>query len=232
MINISRLERQKFRRDSNSLDKSEELEFLLTEYEGIYTFIQIHYTTSEKIMQTFLLILGFLVSAIAWLYDGNHAAFDLFKLQYPIPHISFVVAVIGYLFFMMATEHRIKVIYYARCLNSIRATMKNRFRWVTSPTLLPTSVKVPPYFVYGRDFFWELLAFAFMNAFATAVAAIAFLNNLNMQGDNMFGALAFVEIVACAVLMHFLSIQIRTRIQEKAHIDSFPRISCKQENIK
>lgn len=206
------LERMKIRQQARAPNKSEEFEFILAEYEGIFTLIQINYATSEKIMQALLLILGFLASVIAWRNDGNHS-FDIFNLESPLPHICLVVAIIGFLLFMMAVEHRLKVIYYVRCLNSIRAEMKSRFKWDMVPTLLPTSIRLPPYCAWGKDFFWELLAFSALNSFALAASVISFWNNGKTSAFT-YGMGPFAFVVGIVVIMHIAVFKTRARLQD------------------
>lgn len=177
-------------------------DFMLKEYEKIYDLYRIHYDTSQKVFNAYLLILGAFLSILSYVYKDSMSSFNFYELNDISLFSLLIIIIVGFCMFMMLVEHKMKIILYARCINAIRKWFCDVNPSFKPYLLLPTDVTVPKYFVFGKDFFWEICSFGVLNSIITSLGITNALNRRQIPYLNCLALLIFFSVVL--IVLHIL----------------------------
>ena len=170
-------------------------DFILKEYEKIYDLYSIHYDTSQKISNAYLLIIGAFLSILSFVYKDSKSIFNFYELNDIALFSLLIIIIVGFCMFMMLVEHKMKIILYARCMNAIRKWFCDANPSIKPYLLLPTDVTVPKPFVFGKDFFWEIISFGVLNSIITSLGITNVLNRWKIPYLNCLALLIFFSVV-------------------------------------
>lgn len=186
--------------------------FMVKEYEKCFELFDLHYRTSEKIFTFYIVLIGGFLGLLGFVYEGEADQVSLFDLREPIVYALFVIAAAGLTLFMMAVEHRIKIVFYVHAVNLLRRWfVHNSSKNLSAYLLLSTDPLVPKYFVFWKDFFWELLLFSVLSSTVTSLFLLNVAPDLALPGplDSLQSMPVYLSMLAVLSLLHMVVYLIR-----------------------
>lgn len=145
------------------MQKSENLkfDFMLKEYEMLYSKFEMHYSAVEKSVAVFLLIVGAILSTSS-LTIKDFESFDFFKISQFHLIGCLIMSILGFIITLKVIEHRLLVITYVKSLNLNRKWFQDNFDQVelSKYSLFKAGFDSPKYYKKFRHFYWEILGLA------------------------------------------------------------------------
>ena len=162
-------------------------EFMLKEYEMLYSKFEMHYSAVEKTIGLYLLIIGAIVSANGFLIKDIRF-FSIFELSEFQGICSFFVFIIGSITCLKVIEHRLLIITYVKNLNQNRKWFNEK---VTSNelqkySLFEATYKSPSYYKKYRHFYWEILGITIINSSFLSLFIINFFQIFSFESTHFF----------------------------------------------
>ena len=193
-----------------SVDKdSIVFQFMIKEYEKLYSKFEMHYTAVEKSINFYIIIVGAVISLQSLIYKKEDRI-SLFSLTGIQMLLLLIVSIFGYIIFLKVLEHRILIIAYVKSLNLNRKWFLDNSEDVTLGKyfFFKADVKLPEYYKRFRHFYWEALGIAAMNSIILSLIIInAFIRLFQLKAVH---ALAFncFYVVLITVILTYVSLEI------------------------
>jgi len=183
-------------------------QFMLKEYEMLYSKFEMHYSAVEKTISFYFLIIGAVVSANSF-FLKDYDKFSIFNLSDFQLICSFFIFVMGSVNLLKIIEHRLLIITYVKNLNQNRRWFSvNVFNEdeLEKFSLFKTSYKSPKYYKKYRHFYWEVLGIAIINSIFISLTIINLSKKLNLNSSyatelNFIGFIVLM-IISIVVFMY------------------------------
>lgn len=192
-------------------------EFMLKEYEMLYSKFEMHYNAVEKTIGLYFLIIGAVVSANS-LFIKDDASFSIFSLSEFQISCCFFISIVGTIVLLKVIEHRLLIITYVKNLNQNRKWFNENIanKELQKYSLFETSYKSPKYFKKYRHFYWEVMGIAITNCsfFALLIINLFKLFNIRSIHSNIINWAFFIIIVYLGTIMFLKLYQKRAKDDE------------------
>lgn len=148
-------------------------QFMLKEYEKLYSHFDMHYSAVDKTINFYFVLIGAIISITS--FSGKiiiqTGIFELSEIQLLF---LFVLAIIGTVIYLKVIEHRLLVIAYVKSLNLNRKWFEKHSEDLAINDFLyfKTGVESPPFYKRFRHFYWEAIALGFINSLLLALFLI------------------------------------------------------------
>jgi len=184
-------------------------QFMLKEYEKLYSKFEMHYNAVEKSINFYVIIVGAIISLQSLLYNKAERI-SLFSLTGIQMLLLLIVSLFGYIIFLKVLEHRILIIAYVKSLNLNRKWFLDNSEDSTLDQyfFFKADVKSPEYYKKYRHFYWEALGIATINSIILSLLIVnAFIRLFHATATHAlaFNCL-FVVIITC--ILSYISIKI------------------------
>lgn len=192
--------------ERTDLDKM--FEFMLKEYEMLYSKFEMHYNSVEKTIGLYFLIIGAIVSANGF-FIKNDSLFSLFSLSEFQIICCFFIFIVGTVVSLKIIEHRLLIITYVKNLNQNRKWFNENIanKELQKYSLFETSYKSPKYYKKYRHFYWEVMGIAIINSSFLSLFIINSIRIFNFQSifSNLINWSCFFAIVitGCAIFLKY-----------------------------
>lgn len=140
-------------------------QFMLKEYEMLYSKFEMHYSAVEKTITVYFLIIGGMLSANSVLIkDWDN--FSLFSLRDFQIFCCLFISIIGFVTTMKIIEHRLLIITYVKNLNLNRKWFFDSYgeNELQAYSIFEATGETPKYYKPFRHFYWEILGIATVNS--------------------------------------------------------------------
>lgn len=140
-------------------------EFMLKEYEMLYSKFEMHYNAVEKTIALYFIVIGAIISANSFFIKGN-STFSIFNLsEFQIVCCLFIF-IVGTVVSLKVIEHRLLIITYVKNLNQNRKWFNDKIanNEIGRYSLFETSYKSPKYYKKYRHFYWEVIGLSTINS--------------------------------------------------------------------
>lgn len=156
-------------------------EFMLKEYEMLYSKFEMHYGAVEKTIGLYFLIVGAIVSANGFLMGDAHS-FTMFSLTEFQMACSIFIFIMGSMAILKVIEHRLLIITYVKTLNQNRKWFDEKVmeKDLAKYSIFGLSYKNPKYFKRYRHFYWEVLGISILNSVFVALFLVNLGKKLNL----------------------------------------------------
>ena len=140
-------------------------QFMLKEYEMLYSKFDMHYNAVEKTITLYFVIIGAIISSNSFLIK-NINEFYLFQLSDFQIICSLFISILGTISIFKIIEHRILTITYVKSLNQNRKWFIDNINEgeLKKYSLFEASFRSPKYFRKFRHFYWEILGISIINS--------------------------------------------------------------------
>lgn len=194
-------------------------QFMLKEYEMLYSKFEMHYAAVEKTISFYFLIIGAVVSANSF-FINNYENFSIFDLSGFQLICSFFIFIMGSINLLKIIEHRLLIITYVKNLNqnrkwfSINSFDKNE---LDRYSLFKTSYKSPKYYKKYRHFYWEVLGIAIINSIFISLILVNLFKKMNWESSyaDLMNFIGFIIFMFISVYIFMFSYKNRGTSLEK-----------------
>lgn len=147
------------------VDVDKMFEFMLKEYEMLYSKFEMHYNAVEKTIGLYFLIIGAIVSANG-IFIRNDETFSIFNLSEFQISCCFFIFIVGAIMALKVIEHRLLIITYVKNLNQNRKwfNVSVANEELQKYSLFEATYKSPKYYKKYRHFYWEVMGVAIINS--------------------------------------------------------------------
>ncbi len=169
--------------------KNKLFNFMLKEYEMLYSKFEMHYNAVEKTIGLYFLIIGAIISAGS-VFIKDFEKFSVFNLTQFQIFSCFFISIVGTISLFKVIEHRLLIITYVKNLNQNRKWFNTEIANDTLQgySLFHTSFSSPKYYKKYRHFYWEVMGIATINSSFLALFII------NLAGTLKFESPFFIAI--------------------------------------
>lgn len=196
----------------------ETFDFMLKEYELLYSKFEMHYSAVEKTIGVYILVIGGILSANGFLSEklDTFSLFDLSQFQLVC---STFLGLLGFFVIMKVIEHRLLIIAYVKSVNLNR-------KWFIDNANAPTLYKYmyweanpehPKFYKPFRHFFWEVVGLSSINGVFIAISIINIVKIMfTFESDyaEIFNWAYFITILVVATLVMVLTYKRRGKAEE------------------
>lgn len=189
-------------------DLNKMFEFMLKEYEMLYSKFEMHYNAVEKTIGLYFIIIGAIVSANGF-FIKNDPTFSIFHLSEFQISCCFFIFIVGSVASLKIIEHRLLIITYVKNLNQNRKWFNENIanKNLQKYSLFEASYKSPKYYKKYRHFYWEVMGLAIINGSFLALFLINILKLFNFQSrfDGIINWFSFfvIVIISSLILMKY-----------------------------
>lgn len=166
--------------DNNADDKM--FQFMLKEYEMLYSKFEMHYKAVEKTIGLYFLIIGAIVSANSF-FIKKIDVFSIFDLSEFQLICCFFIFLLGTIATFKTIEHRLLTITYVKNLNQNRKWFNEKIAAgeLQKYSLFEASYKSPKYYKRFRHFYWEILGTALINCSFFAIFLVNIFKSIGLE---------------------------------------------------
>ena len=177
-------------------EKNIAFDFAIEEYRSLFELLKIHFDSIKNLFRLYLTILVIPFTVIALINKTTMLELKWTNLGDFLIGIIVFICISGIIIFRTCVEHRIKTIFYVRCINKIRKFFidMDDTKTLNNYLLLSTDAKIPPIFSMGRDYFWEASLIVILNSALLCVIII------NLISNWVWGIVA----LTASIFLHFL----------------------------
>jgi len=179
-------------------------QFMLKEYEKLYSKFEMHYNAVEKSINFYIIIVGAIISLQSLIYKKEDRI-SLFSLTGIQMLLLLIVTIFGYIIFLKVLEHRILIIAYVKSLNLNRKWFLDNSEDtnLSKYFFFKADVKSPEYYKKFRHFYWEAIGLATMNSIILSLLIInGFIRLLKIEAIHALAYNCFYVIAITAVLVY------------------------------
>lgn len=195
----------------NNLDsennKDNTFQFMLKEYEMLYSKFEMHYSAVEKTISLYFIIIGAVISANSF-FMKDFLDFSIFSLSEFQILCSFLLFVLGSVNLFKIIEHRLLIITYVKNLNQNRKWFAKSFEnnELAKYSLFKTSYKSPKFYKKYRHFYWEVLGIAMINSVFFSLPLISLFKTFNITSKyaQQINLSCFIVLSGLIVLFFML----------------------------
>lgn len=184
-------------------------DFMLKEYEMLYSKFEMHYKAVEKTIGLFFIIIGGVVSANGF-FIKNIDAFSIFSLSEFQISCCFFIFILGSIVCLKTIEHRLLIITYVKNLNQNRKWFNEKIanQELQKYSLFAASYKSPKYYKKYRHFYWEVMGVSIINGSFFALFLINIVQIFEFKSNcflilNWFWFFVLVLIVTLLFLKYY-----------------------------
>ncbi|MFI8377732.1 hypothetical protein [Leeuwenhoekiella sp. NPDC079379] len=199
------------------MDQEKMFQFMLKEYEMLYSKFEMHYKAVEKTIGLFFLIIGGLISANGFLLK-DIKQFSLFSLSEFQTFCCFFIFIIGSIVLLKVIEHRLLIITYVKNLNQNRKWFNNNSKGeIQLYSLFETTYKSPKYYKKFRHFYWEVLGMSILNNIFSALFLINFVQKFGLKSKfaETLNWLFLLCIIGIGTLGFLIYYKLRAKKEEE-----------------
>jgi hypothetical protein len=165
--------------------ENEKFQFMIKEYEMLYSKFEMHYAAVEKTIGLFFLIVAAIVSANGFLISEINS-FSIFSLsEFQMACAAFIFAT-GSIAVLKVIEHRLLIITYVKTLNQNRKWFDQHVmnEDLEKYSIFGLSYKTPKYYKKYRHFYWEVLGISLLNSTFIALFLVNSGKNFNWVSSH------------------------------------------------
>lgn len=145
--------------------KEQSFQFMLKEYEMLYSKFEMHYSAVEKTITLYIVIVGAIVSSNSFFIKelDKFSIFDLTSFQM---YCCLFIFTVGSVTIFKTIEHRLLIITYVKNLNQNRKWFSDKggISELEKYSMFEASYKSPQYYKKYRHFYWEVLGLLIINS--------------------------------------------------------------------
>lgn len=201
------------------MSDKETFDFMLKEYELLYSKFEMHYGAVEKTIGVYILVIGGILSANGFLTEklDTFSMFDLSQFQLVC---STFLALLGFFVIMKVIEHRLLIIAYVKSVNLNR-------KWFLENANTPTLYKYmyweanpehPKFYKPYRHFFWEVVGLSSINGVFISISGIN-LVKMMFRFESVYAEVFnwgyFIIVLFLATLVMVLTYKTRGKSEER-----------------
>ena len=194
-------------------------EFMLKEYEMLYSKFEMHYNSVEKTIGLYFLIVSAVVSANSF-FIKKKASFSIFELSEIQGVCCLFIFIIGTITCLKIIEQRLLIITYVKNLNQNRRWFNKNVagQELQKFSLFEATYRSPKYYKRYRHFYWEIMGVALINSSFLALFLINFFKQFDHYSPYHYiiNCLWFVIISILGVIILFLHYKNRGETEEKS----------------
>ncbi|MGM0934732.1 MAG: hypothetical protein ACQEWD_14950 [Bacteroidota bacterium] len=194
-------------------------EFMIKEYEMLYSKFEMHYNSVEKTIALYFLIVSAVVSANSFFIE-NKVPFSIFNLTEIQIICCLFIFIIGTITSLKIIEQRLLIITYVKNLNQNRKWFDENVAGAELQkfSLFQTTYKSPKYFKRYRHFYWEIMGVALLNSsfFALFLINVVKLLGATSQKSYLINSLWLLIISFLGVYLLFIYYKYRGNTEEKS----------------
>jgi Ca2+/Na+ antiporter len=200
-------------------DSAKMFEFMLKEYEMLYSKFEMHYNSVEKTIALYFLIVSAMVSANSFFIE-NKASFSIFNLSEIQYVCCLFIFIIGTITCLKIIEQRLLIITYVKNLNQNRKWFNKNVaeNELQKFSLFQTSYTSPKYYKRYRHFYWEIMGVALINSSFIALFLINFFKQFNISSHHPYiiNCIWLIIISVLGVYILFVYYKNRGETEEKS----------------
>jgi hypothetical protein len=197
----------------------ETFDFMLKEYELLYSKFEMHYGAVEKTIGVYILVIGGILSANGFLTEKLDT-FSIFNFSQFQLVCSTFLALLGFFVIMKVIEHRLLIIAYVKSVNLNRKWFVDNAR--SNPTLYKymyweANPEHPKFYKPYRHFFWEVVGLSSINGVFISLSGINLVKMMFVFESEYAEVLNwgyFVILVLVATLLMVLTYKRRGKAEE------------------
>ncbi|WP_298247934.1 hypothetical protein [uncultured Christiangramia sp.] len=194
-------------------------EFMLKEYEMLYSKFEMHYNSVEKTIAFYFLIISAIVSANSF-FINEKTSFSIFYLSDFQIACCFFIFIVGTVASLKIIEQRLLIITYVKNLNQNRKWFNNNVAEgeLEKYSLFKTTYRSPKYYKKYRHFYWEIMGVALINSSFFALFLINLLKFLDLKSSHFYliNWFWFLLISVLGVYVLFIHYKKRGDAEEKS----------------
>jgi hypothetical protein len=166
-------------------DKGSAFDYMIKEYELLYSKFEMHYNAVEKTISLYLLVTGAVFSANGFIIK-DWAKFSIFNLSDFQILSSLFVSLIGVFTIMKVIEHRILIIAYVKSVNLNRKWFIDRFPedQLREYAYFEATIHSPKFYKPFRHFFWEIAGISAINSLFVALFFIGIFKGVGVTSKH------------------------------------------------
>ncbi len=181
-------------------------QFMLKEYEMLYSKFEMHYSAVEKTITLYFVIIGAIISSNSFLIKDFNS-FSIFELSNFQIFCCFFVFIVGSVTVFKVIEHRLLIITYVKNLNQNRKWFSDKVgnNELQKYSMFEVSYKSPKYYKKFRHFYWEVLGLSIINSSFISLFLINIFKLLENKSKyhGFFNCLWYI-IISIILVLSFL----------------------------
>lgn len=199
-------------------NKEQSFQFMLKEYEMLYSKFEMHYGAVEKTITLYIVIVGAVISSNGFFIKklDKFSIFDLTSFQM---YCCFFIFIVGSVTIFKIIEHRLLIITYVKNLNQNRKWFSDKggISELEKYSMFEASYKSPKYYKKYRHFYWEVLGLLIINSSFISLFLINLFKmlELNCKYYDLVNWLWYISISTLVIIVFFQYYIRRAENEEK-----------------
>ena len=179
-------------------------QFMLKEYEKLYSKFEMHYQAVEKSINFYIIVIGAIISLQGLVYKTEQISiFSLTGIQLLF---LLITVIFGNIIYFKVVEHRILIIAYVKSLNLNRKWFLDNSEdpELSKYFFFKADVKSPLYYKPFRHFYWEALGLSAMNALLLSLFIVnSFIRMFAIESTHALKNNCITIIILAIILAYF-----------------------------
>ena len=193
-------------------------QFMLKEYEMLYSKFEMHYGAVEKTITLYIIIIGAIISSNSFFVKDVNS-FSIFELSDFQIFCCLFVFIVGSVTIFKVIEHRLLIITYVKNLNQNRKWFSEKVgnNELQKYSMFEASYKSPRYYKKYRHFYWEVLGLSIINSSFISLFLINVFELLKFESKfhNFINWIWYVFISILVIIFFFAYYKKRAEKEEK-----------------
>jgi len=198
--------------------KDKVFQFMLKEYEMLYSKFEMHYGAVEKTITLYFVIIGAIISSNSF-YIKDFNSFSIFELSNFQIFCCLFIFIVGSVTILKVIEHRLLIITYVKNLNQNRKWFSEKVsnNELQKYSMFEASYKSPKYYKKYRHFYWEVLGLSIINSSFVSLFLINVFKLLKIDSKfhNFINWVWYILISILFIILFFVYYKNRAKSEEK-----------------
>jgi hypothetical protein len=203
-------------------NEEQTFQFMLKEYEMLYSKFEMHYGAVEKTITLYLVIVGGIISSNSF-FIKDFKGFSIFSLTDFQIFCCLFVFIVGSVTIFKVIEHRLLIITYVKNLNQNRKwfSEKSGNKELEKYSMFKASYKSPPYYKKYRHFYWEVLGLSIINSSFISLFFVNVFKLLEIESKyNLFVNWVWYIIISIIVIFLFFKYYKKRAESEEKNLEN------------